>query len=102
VLLSELGLFFRYKKKLWSEFLINQIIADTKLESDFYFQLQRIEYQASRVRKFALDPYYDKTRDPTRKKGVDLMTTIINFLNSVLEYCCRTFSGTKLTIPLLM
>ena len=62
---------------------------------DFTRQLERIEYEATRV---ALNPNFDLTGDSTqrnlmREKSIDLMTGIIKFFTSALIYFNYNFFG---------
>jgi hypothetical protein len=61
---------------------------------DFFTQLERIQFHADRI---AANPNFDVIPDSSRnlvqRKGIDLMTSIINFLNSALLYFSKGFGG---------
>ena len=69
--------------------VLNQKILETsqRMTEDFYLQLKRIEYQASRV---AGNPGFKRIADaetnPLKQKGIHLMNAIVIFLNSALLY----------------
>jgi hypothetical protein len=61
---------------------------------DFFAQLERIQFQADRI---AANPNFDVIPDSSSNtvqlKGIDLMTSIINFFNSALLYFSKGFGG---------
>jgi len=62
--------------------------------TDFYVQLQRIEYQCARVTE---NPNFDLNSESTRslmkEKSMELLTAIVKFFNSALLYYSNNFFG---------
>jgi len=61
---------------------------------DFYCQLRRIEYQASRIS--TIDLTVESTRTLMHEKSLDLMTAIVKYLNGALIYFNSNFFGKPL------
>ena len=56
---------------------------------DFYSQLRRIEYQASRIS--TIDLTVESTRTLMQEKSLDLMTAIVKYLNGALIFFNSSF-----------
>jgi len=69
---------------------------------DFLYHLRRVEFQAALL---ADNPSYDldleTTQNLLKDKSTDLMTAVINFLNSALVYLGDGFLGKNLLILFL-
>jgi hypothetical protein len=74
--------------------ILNFLHEENVRPDDFYVQLERIEYQASRVafnRNFDVIP--EAARSVIQIKGTNLIAAIIKFLNSALLYFSKGFAG---------
>ena len=61
---------------------------------DFYCQLRRFEYQASRIS--SIDLTVESTRTLMHEKSLDLLTAIVKYLNGALLYFNSNFFGKPL------
>lgn len=79
--------------------IILQIIINTSdRKEQFYIQLKRIECQAERIAQNRnYDEMPEQDRERIQKRGVDLMTAIIQFFNSALCYFSYNF-GRKVLV----
>lgn len=66
---------------------------ESRRREDFLYHLRRVEFQAALL---AENPNYDLALEiiqSLKEKSTDLMTAVINFLNSTLVYLSDGFLG---------
>lgn len=71
-------------------------------KTDFYEQLDYVEHEIARLQNECFDRMSPSSQEIMQKASIELMTEIVDYLNSALLYFLKSFFGTSFFCSLII